>query len=117
MRRFFAVLTRILTCAVYLLSATLPVVIATPALAQGLISSDLSRLRSVGSAAISPDARYIAYTIAMRDQPGRPSGQLWVMDLTTQKSVRLGGDKPANSPLWSADSKWIAFHGSDGDKN
>jgi dipeptidyl aminopeptidase/acylaminoacyl peptidase len=89
---------------------------ATRAHAQGLSSSDLSRLRSVGSAMISPDGRYIAYTITTRDQPGRPTGQLWVMDLGTQKSVRLGGDKPASSPLWSADSKWIAFHGSDGDK-
>ncbi len=112
MRRFHPMLT----CAVYLLAA-LPVLIATPAIAQGLSSSDLSRLRSVGSAAISPDARYIAYTIAVRDQPGRPSGQLWVMDLSTEKSIRLGGDKPASSPLWSADSKWIAFHGSDGDKS
>jgi len=122
MRRSYAMLTCMLTCAGYLLFAALPVVIATPVIAQGAItkelaSSDLSRLRSVGSAAISPDGRFIAYTIAMRDQPGRPSGQLWVMDLSTQKSVRLGGDKPASSPLWSADSKWIAFHGSDGDKN
>ncbi|HSZ62052.1 MAG TPA: S9 family peptidase [Terriglobales bacterium] len=106
-----------LTCAVYLFSATLPVVLATPAIAQGLISSDLSRLRSVGSAAISPDGRYIAYTIAMRDQPGRPSGQLWVMDVNTEKNIRLGGDKPAGSPLWSADSRWIAFRGRDGDKS
>ncbi|MFY9907706.1 MAG: hypothetical protein WAK62_21310, partial [Terriglobales bacterium] len=122
MRRSYAMLTCMLTCAVCLLFAALPVVTAAPALAQGglaqrLVSSDLSRLRSVGSAAISPDGRYIAYTITMRDQPGRPSGQLWVMDLSTEKSIRLGGDKPANSPLWSADSKWIAFHGSDGDKS
>jgi dipeptidyl aminopeptidase/acylaminoacyl peptidase len=38
------------------------------------------------------------------------------MDLSTEKSVRLGGDKPAGGPLWSADSKWIAFHGADGDQ-
>lgn len=91
--------------------------VGTRAYAEGLSSSDLSRLRSIGSVAISPDGHYIAYTISMRDQPGRPSGQLWVMDLSTQKSVRLGGDKPASAPLWSADSKWIAFHGSDNDKS
>jgi len=105
----------VLHCLVCLLCAALPVFIATPMYGQGFASSDLSRLRSVGSAALSPDGHYIAYTITMRDQPGRPSGQLWVMDLSTDKSVRLGGDKPAGSPLWSADSKWIAFHGSDGD--
>jgi dipeptidyl aminopeptidase/acylaminoacyl peptidase len=84
--------------------------------AQVLTSSDLSRLRSVGSVALSPDGRYIAYAIIMRDLPGRPYDQLWVMELNTGKSVRLGGDKAAGAPLWSGDSKWIAFHGQDGDK-
>jgi dipeptidyl aminopeptidase/acylaminoacyl peptidase len=85
--------------------------------AEVLTSSDLSRLRSVGSVALSPDGRYIAYAVMMRDLPGRPYDQLWVMDLNTGKSIRLGGDKAAGSPLWSGDSKWIAFHGQDGDKH
>ncbi len=101
---------------IFLLCAGLTAFVATPTRAQGLVSSDLSRLRSIGSVAISPDGHYIAYTITMRDRPGRPYGQLWVMDLNTEKSVRLGGDKPAGGPVWSGDSKWIAFHGSDGDK-
>jgi len=92
-------------------------VIATPTPAQGLVSSDLSRLRSIGAVALSPDGQYIAYTITMRDHPGRPYGQLWVMDLAAQKSVRLGGEKPASGPLWSGDSKWIAFQGAEGDRH
>jgi dipeptidyl aminopeptidase/acylaminoacyl peptidase len=84
---------------------------------QVLTSSDLSRLRSVGTVALSPDGRYIAYAITMRDLPGRSYDQLWVMELNTGKSIRLGGDKAAGSPLWSGDSKWIAFHGQDGDKH
>ncbi len=102
---------------VCLVCAALPAVVATPAYAQGLSSSDLSRLRSIGSVALSPDSHYIAYTITMRDRPGRPYDHLWVMDLSSGKSVRLGGDKPSDGPLWSADSKWIAFHGTDGDKH
>ncbi len=92
-------------------------VIATATYGQGLRSADLYRLRSVGSVALSPDGRYVAYTITMRDQPGRPYGQLWVMDLATGKSIRLGGEKPASSPLWSGDSNWLAFRGMDGDKH
>ncbi|MGC1647462.1 MAG: S9 family peptidase [Candidatus Sulfotelmatobacter sp.] len=100
---------------VFLSCAALLTAIAAPACAQLLASSDLSRLRSIGGVALSPDNHYIAYTITMRDRPGRSYGQLWVMDLSTQKSVPLGGDKPASGPLWSGDSKWIAFRGADGD--
>src|SRR5271166_6026904 len=105
---------RVSICLICLL---LVAVIATPGYGQGLSSNDLYRLRSVGSAALSPDGRYVAYTITMRDQPGRPYGQLWVMDLTTEKSVRLGGEKHAGSPLWSGDSNWLAFEGTAGDKH
>jgi dipeptidyl aminopeptidase/acylaminoacyl peptidase len=53
----------------------------------------------------------------MRDRPERPYGQLWLMDLSTEKSVRLGGDKPASGPVWSGDSQWVAFQSADGDKH
>jgi Tol biopolymer transport system component len=109
-----AVLFRVSIC---LSCAALLTAIAPPACAQLLASSDLSRLRSIGGVALSPDSHYIAYTITMRDRPDRPYGQLWVMDLSTEKSVRLGGDKPASGPLWSGDSKWIAFRGADGDRH
>jgi Tol biopolymer transport system component len=115
-------LSPVMRCLICSLSAALLALTSMPTSAQistgsVLTSGDLSRLRSIGSVTLSPDGRYVAYTITMRDQPGRPAGQLWVMDLSSQKSVRLGGDKPASAPLWSADSKWIAFHGSDGDKS
>lgn len=99
---------------VYLLLA---MILVAAAWADVLSSGDLSRLRSVGSVALSPDGRFIAYSVVTREQPGRPSGQLWVMDVASGKNVRLGGDKPAGGPVWSADSKWIAFSGADGDKH
>jgi dipeptidyl aminopeptidase/acylaminoacyl peptidase len=86
--------------------------------AQGLVSSDISRLRSVGSVELSPDGHRIAYTIVMRDLPGRPYGQLWIMDLGTQKSARVGGEKDAaGGPLWSPDGKSLAFEGRIADKS
>src|SRR6267143_1514451 len=85
--------------------------------AQGLGSSDLSRLRSVGSVELSPDGRRIAYTVTMRDRPGRPYGQLWIVDVAAQKSVRVGGEKDSGGgPLWSPDGKWFAFQGHQGEK-
>src|SRR5216684_9112655 len=85
--------------------------------AQGLTSSDLSRLRSVGGVELSPDGRRIAYSVIMRDRPGRPYGQLWIMDVATQKSVRVGGEKDSGSdPLWSPDGKSFVFQGHQGEK-
>jgi len=90
-------------------------VVARPGSGQGLQSSDLTQFRAVGQIALSPDGRTVAYTVAMRDQPGRPYGQLWVVDVGTQKATRLGDDKThASQPHWSPDGKWIAYAGSDG---
>src|SRR5437899_9537476 len=100
------------------LSSTAALGAAAPlCVAQGLASSDLSRLRSVGSAELSPDGKRIAYTVTMRDRPGRPYGQLWAMDITTQKSVRVGSEKDSGGgPLWSPDGKWFAFQGHQNEK-
>lgn len=100
------------------LTAMWSLIVAPRTSAQGLTSSDLSKLRSVGGVALSPDGRHLAYSVAMRDDPGRPYGQLWVMDVSTQKSTRFGGDKDrSGGAVWSPDSKWIAFFGRLGDKH
>ena len=88
------------------------------AAAQGLVSSDLSRFRFVGDAVFSPDGHRIAYTVVLYDRPGRPSPQLWIMDLAPQKPTRIGAEKDvAGNPHWSPDGKWLAFQGSVGDQH
>lgn len=80
-----------------------------------LQSSDLYRLRSVTSAAISPDGKRIAYTIERNEKSGRPSSQLSVMELATKKSVAIGSG-PGGDAHWSPNGEWIAFSGKVGDK-
>jgi dipeptidyl aminopeptidase/acylaminoacyl peptidase len=85
--------------------------------AQGLTSSDLSRLRAVGSVELSPDGHHVAHGVTMWDRPGRPYGQLWLMDVDTKKSVRVGSEKDSGGgPRWSPDGKWIGFQGHQGEK-
>jgi len=95
------------------LSSSFPVVKA-----QGLVSADLARLRSVGGLAISPDGRHIAYSVVLRDRPGRPYGQLWIMDVASQKSSRIGSENDrGGGPLWSPDGKSLAFQGSQAEQH
>src|SRR5439155_14121744 len=108
---------RVIRGSICLICSIGPLALAALSGAQGLSSSDLSKLRSVGGVEISPDGRRIVYSVVMRDRPGRPYGQLWILDMATQKSVRVGGEKDsAGGPLWSPDGKWFAFQGHQGEK-
>ena len=85
---------------------------------QGLATEDLVKLRSVGAVELSPDGHHLAYTVTMFDEPGRPYAQLWIMDLATQKSIRVGGEKDRGSgPVWSLDGKVLAFVGKQGERH
>jgi dipeptidyl aminopeptidase/acylaminoacyl peptidase len=89
-----------------------------PLHAQGLQSSDLYRFRSVGEVEFSPDARSVAYSVTMYDRPGRPYSQIWIMDLASGKSHRLGDEKAVTShPRWSPDGRIIAYSGEQGGKH
>src|SRR5580704_10900489 len=102
----------------YLLSVAALLALAPFGKAQGLASSDLSRFRFVGDAVLSPDGHRMAYTVIVYDRPGRPAAQLWIMDLATEKPMRIGGEKDvAGNPRWSPDGKWLAFQGRVGEKH
>lgn len=98
--------------------AVMGVVTAGQSMPQTLESSDLFRLRSVGEVQLSPDGTRIGYTIINFDRAGRPYSQVWIMEIATGKSTRLGGPKESTSGLdWSPDGQWVAYFRGEGDKS
>ncbi|HUR35035.1 MAG TPA: S9 family peptidase [Vicinamibacterales bacterium] len=87
--------------------------IAAPAAAQTpLVAADLYRLRSVGEVALSPDATRVAYTVTQNPAQGRPYAQLWIMELASGRTARVGDEQSrGSSPVWSPDGSRLAFQG------
>ena len=87
--------------------------LAFAALALGRVPTidDLLNLKSVGGAAISPDGRYVAYTLTETDfEQDSYVTQIHVVEVATGRSWQLTrGKKSAGGPRWSPDGRWLAF--------
>jgi dipeptidyl aminopeptidase/acylaminoacyl peptidase len=81
---------------------------------------DLLGLETAGSAQISPDGRWVVYSVGATDlEKDAYVNHLHLVPAAGGASVRLTrGEKSATSARWSPDGRWIAFLSSRvGDKN
>jgi len=72
---------------------------------------ELLTLKTVGAAQISPDGKWIAYTVGYGDfKTDAFVNQIWLADVATGRTFQVTrGDKSSNSPRWSPDSTWLTF--------
>ncbi|MGH9769802.1 MAG: S9 family peptidase [Blastocatellia bacterium] len=81
---------------------------------------DLINVKSLGGAQISPDGKYVAYTVNETDwKQDAFVTHVWLANTATGKTLQLTrGEKSAGAPQWSSDSQWLAFTSNRiGDKN
>ena len=81
---------------------------------------DLLGVRTLGGAQISPDGRWVAYSVTESDfKQNAFVTHLWLANAQTGRTMQLTrGEKSAGNPQWSPDGEWLAFTSARaGDKN
>src|SRR5438874_11642830 len=72
---------------------------------------DLLMIKTVGGTQISPDGKWVAYTIGYGDfKQDAFITQICLVESGSGRSLQLTrGDKSSTNPRWSPDSQWLAF--------
>src|SRR5436190_112514 len=86
---------------------------------QGALSVDaLISLKRVGSPAIAPDGRWVAYTVREADwEENTYHTEVWLADARTGETHQLTNNrKSSSSPSWAPDSSRLAFASDRDDK-
>jgi dipeptidyl aminopeptidase/acylaminoacyl peptidase len=95
------------------LLALLIAFVASTAHAQGKapVIDDLLNLSSAGGARISPDAKWVAFSVTSTDWKADAFvGQIWIASLATGERRQLTrGAKASGNAEWSPDGGWISF--------
>src|SRR5580658_7962829 len=83
---------------------------ATASATAPTIDESLS-MKSVSGAQISPDGKYVAYSVTQTDWDGDDFvSQIWIAVIATGERYQLtSGKKAATGPQWSPDSRRLAF--------
>ena len=72
---------------------------------------ELLTIKSAGGSQISPDGKWVAYTVGYGDfKQDAFVTQIWLADTATGRTLQLTrGEKSASNPRWSPDGTWLAF--------
>jgi len=71
---------------------------------------DIEDLIGLETTRISPDGKWIAYTVAAADfDKDAYVSQIWIVDLSGNRFPLTRCAKPSTRPRWSPGGKWLAF--------
>ena len=79
---------------------------------------DVHAQRTVSDPRVSPDGKWVAYTVNTIDVAGDKSDtDLWMTSWDGSQRIQVTSSRESeSSPLWSPDGRWLAFVSSRGDK-
>ena len=80
---------------------------------------DFARLKSVGDPQLSPDGKWVAYTVGTVDlEKDKRDTDLWMVAWEGGEEIRLTSSPEGESrPRWSPDNRYLAFLASRGDED
>ncbi len=71
---------------------------------------DMMRMHRIGEPQISPDGKWVAYTVATPDfDANRNASNIWIAPVSGGEALQLTQSGKDSSPVWSPDGKTIAF--------
>ena len=85
-----------------------------------LIPSDVYRLKNISDPQVSPDGKWVAYTLSSVDtSKDKSTTDIWMISWDGKESVQLTSSEEGEfAPRWSPDGKYLSFLGArNGDKD
>src|SRR5271170_2319755 len=85
---------------------------AAPTAPHAMTLDDLFRLQDVGDPQVSPDGKWVAYTVSTIDTTAdKRLTDIWMVNWDGSQDIRLtyANENSANAPRWSPDGKYLSF--------